>query len=373
MTKSLKQLSQALLAKFSDSSGNPVTGRFSSPADLAAETKAIKQLVAGDSWQSPSGARVFEFLHQDAYCVALTFVLSEDECACLNEESEGSIKPIEVPGSIFLFLADRLDLRPTELEPLRVEEHIAGPASDEDGVELEVVKQFLEGVSVFQLSSASIFKTPTPGRYVANYICTFDPCLKGNNRLTPRSLEIVREIFLQERDRLIEDNLFEAMATPLLRHAFLEVYRTLEFVFVLPRASALLEQLRLVGGTLDIKILDFARYCNKELGWKRVELDSIRKLFREYAVSNYGAFQVLPHDCRPFAALAAASPAAAEEERIAFVEKVADRYYKLRNQVAHQFWPEEMLPCDDADWQMLIEFTLGCVAYFYSQHLSKAA
>ena len=262
MTKSLKQLSQALLAKFSNSSGNPVKGQFSKPADLAAETEALKQLVAGESWQSPSGARVFEFLHQEAYCVAFTFVLSEDERALLEVESEGSIKPIEVPGAIFLFLADRLDLRPTELDPLRVEEYIAGPASDEGGVELEVVKKFLKGISVFQLGSESVFKDSTSGRYVANYICTFDPCLKGNNRLTPRSLEIIREIFLQEKDRLIEANLFEAMATPLLRHAFLEVYRTLEFVFVLPRATALLEKLRLAGGSLEINILDFARHCN---------------------------------------------------------------------------------------------------------------
>jgi len=339
---------------------------------LAAEIDTLQQLTVGDTWQSASGARVFEFLHQDNYCIALTFVPSEDEQALLHEQSEGTINKIDVPGSIFLLLAERLDLRPIRLDPQWVEEHIAGPA-EEVGVDLDVVKECLEGVSVFQLSSESIFRKPTSGRYVANYICTFDVRFTSDNRLTPRSLEMVREIFLQEKYHLIEDNLFSAMTTPLLQHAFLEIYRILEFVFVLPRAGALLEQLRLTAVTLNIKILDFARSCNKELGWKRVERDSIGKLFREYATSNYGAFHALAQDCKPFSGLAIPLATDPEDMRTAFVDKLADKYYALRNQIVHQFWPEEIIPCDDVDWQALIEFTLGCIAYFYNRYLSKTA
>ncbi|WP_175907910.1 hypothetical protein [Burkholderia sp. BCC1640] len=372
MTKNVKRLSQALLGKFSDSNGRPVTGKLSAPADLTAEIDALQQLIVGDTWQSASGAKVFEFLHQDNYCIALSFAPTEDEQASLYEQSENTINTIDVPGSIFLLLAERLDLRPIQLDPQWVEEHIAGPA-EEDGVDLDVIKKCLEGVSVFQLSNESIFRKQTPGRYVANYICTFDSRFTSGNRLTPRSLEIVREIFLQEKYYLIEENLFSAMTTPLLQHAFLEIYRILEFVFVLPRAGSLLEQLRLAAVSLNIKILDFARSCNKELGWKRVERDSIGKLFREYAASNYGAFQALAQDCKPFSGFTVPLATDPEDQRTVFVDKQADKYYALRNQIVHQFWPEEVVPCDDADWQALIEFTLGCIAYFYNRYLSKTA
>ncbi len=370
MTKNLTTLSVALLGKFLDSRGKPVSGRLAPPEDIEGEKEALQNLVEGTTWQSCSGVRVFDFMHQGAYCLALTLVLSDDDLLSLDAQSEGTIKPAAIPGSIFLFLANCLNLRPTSNDPFEVEEYVVGPANDECGVELEVVKRRLEGISVFQLSEASIFRLPTSGRYVGNYICTFDPHLNASNRLSPRSLEIIREIFLQDKDRLIEDNLFEAMKTPLLHHAFLEIYRTLEFVFVLPRANALLEQLRKTGGTLDMRVLDFARHCNKELGWKRVERDSIGKLFQEYAESNFSAFEILHRDCNPFAAFEAAVNSAVEK-RQAFVDKIAGRYYELRNQVAHQFWPEEIIPCVDADWQALIEFTLNCIAYVYAQHLTE--
>ncbi|WP_157201353.1 hypothetical protein [Massilia sp. Root418] len=373
MTKNLKDLSTSLLAKFRDVSGQAVSGRLSAPNDLAGETAALKNLLVGESWHSSSGVWVCDFIHDDAYCIALAFEISAQDRVQLDSESEGTIELIDIPGSVYLYLAETLRLRPMELDPLWVEEHIGGPAGEVDGVELDVIKEVLDSVSVFRLGDKSIFKPKTSGRYVANYLCTFDKNLKESNRLSENSLEIIREIFLQEKDHLIESNLFEAMSTTVLRHAFLEIYRTLEFVFVLPRANSLINQLRATGATLSVNVLDFARQCYKELGWKRVERDSIERLFREYANVNYGAFRTLVGSCTPFDNITLVTPPATNAEIVTLARDVAEKYYALRNQVAHQFWPEEMTQCSDADWQALIEFTLGCIAHFYDQHLSKQA
>ncbi|HTH10071.1 MAG TPA: hypothetical protein VMA55_10925, partial [Acidovorax sp.] len=323
----------------------------------------------GDTWRSASGSRVFDFLMQENYCIALPLVLTEQEQTSLYEQSEGSISAISVPGSIFLLLADRLDLRPTQLDTQWVEQYIAGPAED-DGVDLEIVRQSLEQVSVFQLGAKSIFATRTSGKYIANYICTFDRQFTSGTLLTPRSLDLIREIFLQEKYHLVENNFFSAMATPVLQHSFLEIYRILEFVFVLPRAGALLTQLKSSSTDLRIEILDFAKSCNRELGWKRIERDSIGRLFREYAVSNYSAFQQLTQECTPFSGIQI-SLNDADEHRNASLDKIVDKYYTLRNQIVHQFWPEEEITCTSSDWQALIEFTLDCVSYFYKRYLSK--
>ncbi|VVN71283.1 hypothetical protein PS689_00440 [Pseudomonas fluorescens] len=373
MSKTLKELSVQVLAKFLDIHGSPVKGQLARPRDLAGETSALRDVIPGERWECYNGSKAFDFLYDDCYCIALKVSLSVEDVESLEEQSGSTIKPVSVPGSIYLYLADKLDLRSKSLEPQWVDQYIVGPAAGEDGVELDVIAHSLENITVFQVNEASVFEQKTSGQYVANYLFTFDSNLKGRNFLSQASLNIIREVFLQEKYRLIESNFFEAMATPLLKHAFLEVYRTLEFVFVLPRANALLDRLRADGGVLDVKVLDFARLCYSELGWKRVERDSISKLFKEYSGHKYSAFIQLYDNCKPFAGVK--NPEAADDEKVKsdFVSDAAEKYYQLRNQVAHQFWPDEMKKCDDEDWQALIEFTLGCISYFYSEHLKKIA
>ncbi|HBO5323644.1 TPA: hypothetical protein ACU9ZY_002458 [Pseudomonas aeruginosa] len=373
MSKNLIRLSGEVLAKFSDRHGNPVTGRLTRPNDLEKEISALRDLIPGECWECYNGSKAIDFLHDEHYCIALKVKLSEEDIYSLEEQSESTIKAISIPGSIYLFLADRLELYPKDVDQQWVEEYIAGPAGGPDGVDLEVIIRSLEEITVFQVNDASVFEKNTSGQYVANYLLTFDSSLKGRNFLSTASLNIIREIFLQEKDRLIESNLFEAMATPLLKHAFLEVYRTLEFIFVLPRANALLDRLRTAGGVLDVKALDFARLCHKELGWKRVERDSILRLFKEYSNHKYSAFIDLHDNCKPFNGSKNPEASDNEEAKSEFVSRAVERYYALRNQVAHQFWPDEMLECDEKDWQALIEFTLGCILYFYNEHLKKTA
>lgn len=371
MSKNVIRLSGEVLAKFSDRYGNPVIGRLTSPKDLDRELSALKELVPGECWECYNGSKAIDFLHDGHYCIALKIQISEEEIYSLEEQSESSIRTISVPGSIYLFLADRLELRPKNLDRQWVDEYIVGPAGGPDGVDLEVISKSLEEITVFQVNEASVFESNTSGRYVANYLLTFDSSLKGRNFLSAASLNIIREIFLQEKDRLIESNLFEAMATPLLKHAFLEVYRTLEFIFVLPRANALLDRLKAAGGVLDLKALDFARLCHKELGWKRIERDSILRLFKEYSSHKYTAFIVLYENCKAFNGSKMPEATDDHEVKSELISRTVDKYYSLRNQVAHQFWPDEMLQCDDEDWQALIEFTLGCISYFYNEHLKK--
>lgn len=373
VSKNLIRLSGEVLAKFSDRHGNPVTGRLAKPKDLEEEISALRDLIPGERWECYNGSKAIDFLYDGHYCIALQIQLSDEDIYSLEEQSESTIRAISIPGSIYLFLADQLDLNPKYLDQQWIEEYIAGPAGGPDGVDLEIIVESLEEMTVFQVNEASVFEKNTSGQYVANYLFTFDSSLKGRNFLSAASLNIIREIFLQEKDRLIESNLFEAMTTPLLKHAFLEVYRTLEFIFVLPRASALLDRLRTAGSVLDVKALDFARLCHKELGWKRVERDSILRLFKEYSSYKYSAFIALYENCKPFNG--SKNPEATDNDEIKseFVSRAVEKYYALRNQVAHQFWPDEMLECDDEDWHALIEFTLGCILYFYNEHLKKTA
>lgn len=112
MTKNVIELSRLVLAKFADNHNRPVAGQISKPADLASEIAALKRLEGGQAWVSPSGVGVCDFRQDGIQCLALTLVLQAEELAELADASGGSIQPIEVPGSVFLYLADRLNLTP---------------------------------------------------------------------------------------------------------------------------------------------------------------------------------------------------------------------------------------------------------------------
>ncbi|NDC38343.1 MAG: hypothetical protein EBZ48_09865 [Proteobacteria bacterium] len=371
MTKNLIELSGLVLGKFRGVDGKPVSGRFSLPRDLDGEKAALRDLDFGSVWKSSSGIVVCDYRLDGAQYFALTLALPPEELADLTSTSEGSIEPTEVVGSIYLFLAHKVNLLPSESDPLLIEEHIAGPASTDEGVALDVVKAFLGDLTVFRVHDDSVFRGDVSSCYVANYICTFDARLSRCTRLNPVSMGIVREIFLQERYYLVERNLFEAISAHSARHAFLEVYRTLEFVFVLPRARSLLDALRSAGGSIDLNVLEFARHCNRELGWKRVERDAIGRIFQEFFETSRGSYESLVLACSPFRGLGPVpAMGATPNERATFVEKVAARYYQLRNQIAHQFWSDEELDCNDDDWSMLIEFSLRCIQYLYDRHLT---
>jgi hypothetical protein len=371
MTKNLIKLSGLLLGKFLDINGNPVTGRLSPPGDFDEEREALRDLEYGSTWKSSSGINACDYHLHGSWYIALTLALPPEELTDLESISEGSISPKEVVGSIYLFLADKLNLLPNEVDPLKIEQYIAAPSSTDDGVELDVVKKFLGDLTVFQVHDDSVFRGNVSSSYVADYICTFDARLTRCTLLNRESISIVREIFLQERYYLIERNLFEAMSAPSARHAFLEVYRTLEFVFVLPRARSLLDALRVAGGSIELNVLEFARHCNRELGWKRVERDAIGRILLEFYAASRSAYEGLIHACSPFGALGPVPPmGATPNETQTFVEKVATRYYTLRNQIAHQFWPDEEIECNDCDWSELIEFSLRCIQYLYERHLT---
>lgn len=299
MTKTLTELSCILLGRFQNTHGRPVAGRLRPPENLDEEISELRDLTAGGLSESASGTKFIEFSSKGRRCVALAIGLTDEEKDSIENESQGSVKPIDISGAIYMYLANRLDLHATNFNAQWVEEYIEGPASDGIGVDLSVIREALERVSTFTYDE-STQDTSLSGKYIANYICTFSSGLAAGNSLTNKSREMIRELFLEEKLYIFERNLFTAMKTPLAAHAFLEIYRMLEFAFVLPRVVALVGRVQSSGSSINIHVIELARHCYRELGWKRVERDSIGRLFDEYAIANYGAFQMLPGSCAPF-------------------------------------------------------------------------
>ncbi len=375
MTTDIEKLEARALAKFVDIKGVAVSGKIAPPSDIRAEVQELKSLVKGATWTAAGGISAFDFSIADKYCVALKMSLSESDAADLLGAGDGPIELVEFGGAVGLFLIDQLKLKPRSQSPEWVEEHIAFPASQGNGVDFAVLRGAIEEFSVFRIRDEQIVRPSKPGasRHVANFILTHHRPLTTAAGLSQKTIDCIREIFLQERSHLLDDNLFTALSSPIPRHAFLELYRTLEFVFVLPRVKALAGSLGLDKAEGELDLIELARACYSQLRWKRVERDSLERLFEEYSRRYLVSFQSLAAQCKPFRSLTPALQSAETEQVRAAVTKFGDKFYALRNQVVHQLWKEEEADCDAADWAALAEFTIGCVKFFYESYLSGPA
>jgi hypothetical protein len=134
--------------------------------------------------------------------------------------------------------------------------------------------------------------------------------------------------------------------------------------------KALADELRLDKLEDKLDLIELARTCYSQLRWKRVERDSLERLFAEYSVRYLVTFQRLTAQCKPFRSLATALGSSEPDQVRAALTKFGDKFYALRNQVVHQLWKEDEADCDSDDWVALAEFTIGCVKYFYESYLS---
>lgn len=372
MTTNIATLEARVLAKFVGIKGVPVVGKIAPPSDIDAEVQELKSLEKGASWTAAGGISVFDFSMAGKYCVALKMGLSESDAAVLLGAGDGPVELVDFGSAVGLFLIDKLDLHPRVHSFEWVEEHIAYPASQGDGVDFAVLCSAIEDFSVFRVRDEQAVRPPRPGasRHVANFILTYHTPLTTAAGLSQRSVDCIREIFLQERSYLFDGNLFAALSSPIPRHAFLELYRTLEFVFVLPRVKALAGALGLDKAEGELDLIGLARACYSELRWKRVERDSLERLFVEYSQRHLASFKSLTKQCKPFQSLALALESVDPEKVRAGLTKFGDKFYALRNQVVHQLWEEDEIDCDAGDWLALSEFTIGCVKFFYESYLS---
>lgn len=372
MTTNIATLEARVLAKFVGIKGVPVVGKIAPPSDIDAEVQELKSLEKGASWTAAGGISAFDFSMAGKYCVALKMGLSESDAAVLLGAGDGPIELVEFGSAVGLFLIDQLNLHPHVHSFEWVEEHVAYPASQGDGVDFAVLRSAIEEFSVFRVRDEQAVRPPRPGasRHVANFILTHHTPLTNAAGLSQRSIDCIREIFLQERSYLFDGNLFTALSSPIPRHAFLELYRTLEFVFVLPRVKALAGALGLDKSEGELDLIGLARACYSELRWKRVERDSLERLFGEYSERHLASFQILTKQCKPFQSLTPTLESADPEKVRAALTKFGDKFYALRNQVVHQLWKEDETYCDADDWLALSEFTIGCVKFFYEGYLS---
>lgn len=337
-------------------------------ADLA----AIKPL---DTVSLPDGERAVYFQWNEEHYIGITYELeaiSDD----VRSSSGDSLELIPIEESIeafILFLIKELGLTVTTKDSQLIENEIVFPALEKGiGVDIHATLNHLEKFSLIKISRDSLFDANTSGRSLALFLSTFNPYYRSKDFILPSTIELIRELFQTDKEQLVDKNFFLSLNSSNARHAFLEIYRTLEFLFVFPRSKKLSDLLADKGCTIPLGAMDFARYCAKELGWRRVEAESLRNLFIEYSSSDDRPFLELVSSISAFSDIKTLTSAKGdkdyEKELTSLVSSISEKYYKIRNQTVHQFWPDEEIELTGTDYTYLIDFTMKAILYYYKTY-----
>lgn len=169
----------------------------------------------------------------------------------------------------------------------------------------------------------------------------------------------LRELFV-EKSPLLFDNIFSALTSTHWEHAFLELYRSIEAVYQIPRMIRLKE--RLGDNFKDILTLDLAKLCYEELGWRPFEKESLKSLLNILPKDQLEQLINLELINEP-------EDIGSEEDRLKkIIDKGASKIYETRNKLVHKIYYYEEADKNYNEWQNMLRFLIIFVSGIYSHY-----
>lgn len=310
-------------------------------------------------------SRVVSFTIEDRKFILLTnmerYLLSLDELALIDI----NIIKSNISTGMFLALVKDIDLQvKSELSKLDLENYYLFQQDDTsyDGHSQEDVMACIEDIVVFEILADSIlFEKNHLG--IAYYIASH---MKNCIHLSIQSLIYqYREVLKTNYCQLPYENIFLSLTANHWKHAFLEVYRCVERLFVLPRILDLKSKLQLTDSGMSI-----ARSCFLELGWKSKEEEALKKLLEMQCTQTIVTTSQL-------ATASLLSGISLNYQNFVLTkksaEKLAEKIYKIRNSFVHQFHPDDEQIVSAHDLEKLIGFLLVFTNEIYHTYQAELA
>lgn len=260
-----------------------------------------------------------------------------------------NIEEIEVELPHFIYLAKEMSLNVSSKNSKdHIINNILWQQNDENyvGHSYYDIVEYFQKIIILKFDKANIednFDIERLFFYILSYSTKF-------NKTNDYSLCILyRKVFF-DVEKVSHDNIFMSMTSPHRKHSFLEAYRCLEWIYVLPRILNLKDEINYKNAGFNL-----ANSCVKSLSWRRKEEDSITLLIKEafledpsFADDSYWMpiFKNVPEE----------------------PEKIASKVYQIRNQYVHQFNPEREINISDDECNELISFILKLLLILYKKY-----
>ncbi|EPD8016487.1 hypothetical protein ACSD5U_004834, partial [Escherichia coli] len=164
--------------------------------------------------------------------------------------------------------------------------------------------------------------------------------------LSKATVDKLKNLFVCN-EKIPQDNIFLSLTSSHLKHCYLELYRCIEWLYVIPRSRRLKGVIQFPRPAYEL-----ALHCIDELSWRRKEEDSLAKIVSDVLKKNETlSFKLL--GCKMFS-----------EENLNF-NNVAKHLYAIRNQFVHQLEAKREKVVSDDDIIDAIEIIADIVISAY--------
>lgn len=257
------------------------------------------------------------------------------------------IEIIELDLPHFLYLSDemRLTVKP-DVSKKTIENELLWQQNDEnyDGHSYSDIVSFFQSLTIIRFEGNNIIDS-----YNLERLCYY--LLSHNKNFNPISdynlYNLYQRIYV-DLEKISHDNIFMSMTSLHRKHSFLEAYRCLEWIYILPRVLNLKDEINFQDAGFKL-----ASSCVSNLAWRRKEEDSLSLLVKK-AFDTNEAFKEKTYWMDVFKDVP--------------IEKVAARTYLIRNQFVHQFTQEKEISISNQHCNELISFTLELLLILYKEY-----
>ncbi len=260
----------------------------------------------------------------------------------------------EIPKNAGLFgaLVFELKLSPLEKDGLgfSLAENIFVPiqhSSKGTPYNLEDITSYFPDITTYRIHSNSPLLKGQSSLYRIGLFATANCPILQSLKWSQASLNTIQEICTVDTDSFPHELILRALIEKKFEHAYLEIYRSIEFLYPIPKINKLKTVLGLSGTPEDL-----SEKIENILGWRPTEEGAIQHLFNDFAaplVEDFrDAFGVNNPD-QDFTAVNAAS-----------------LVYRLRNDCVHFRPINKKSPLlNKVDWEKLLQTMLSATHHCY--------
>lgn len=236
-----------------------------------------------------------------------------------DELFDNYFTPHQITESFFVFLCPLLELKVrNNISPQSISNELLFQQDDVlyKGHSIPELINYFEPVTIFRLDDLS---TNFSKSFLSCAYYIISSCDKFITLLLKMAtIDKMKSLFVFN-GKIPKDNIFLSLTSTHLKHCFLELYRCIEWLYVIPRSR------RLKGAIAYSKpAYELAIHCIDELSWRRKEEDSLAKIISDILKSNETlTFKLI--ECNLFKDINIDS------------DNIAKHLYSFRNQFVHQF------------------------------------
>lgn len=287
------------------------------------------------------------------YSVGIKYSDSENSYICISgvEESDFYLPDdfdfVEINCPHFIYSASRIGLEvKSQLNRSELENNFIGQPDDNSyqGTSLSDIQSYFNDIVIIRFDKNSIYDSFNFDRLLY-FILSFNKKIMA---LENSNLKCLYQSLFLDFDNISHSNIFISMTCFHKKHAFLEAYRCIEWLYPIPRVHNLKRSISYGG-----KAIELARKCASDLSWRRKEEDSLSLLVK-YAFS-------LDAELKETVSWSTFMKDLDED-------KAATKLYAYRNQLVHQFSPEYELAINNDILEELIFFVLKLIKVLYTEY-----